>query len=123
TCFNRTHKDHTEIFEVRDAASLLPGSPQAGVVDRTVSSAIGHVLERSTERAGGRLAYATFGYDRSGQRTSMTRFRDPVNQTSPVRWSWRFDSLGQMIQMDEPQAATRSFAYSDWSEPIETRWL
>ena len=100
TCFERSFIDHVETLDVRDAASLQAGSPQAGVVKRVVSSAIGRVIERSTVKAGARLDYATFSHDRLGQQTSMTRFLDPAGGTTPCsgrggsipsgrRCSWR----------------------------------
>lgn len=125
TCFDRLFENHVETLEVRDAASLQAGSPQAGVVNRIVSSAIGRLIERSTVRpspGGSRLDYATFSYDRLGQQTSMTRFLNPAGGTDPVRWAWRLDSTGQTLQLDEPETVTRFYTYSDWGEPVETRW-
>jgi RHS repeat-associated protein len=52
----------------------------------------------------------------------MTRFADPAGGTSPVLWSWRLDSVGQTLQRQEPEAATRFHTYSDWGEAVETRW-
>ncbi len=121
TCFDRLFINHVETLEVRDAASLQAGSPQAGVVKRVVSSAIGRVIERSTVKAGARLDYAAFSHDRLGQQTSMTRFLNPAGG-NPVQWSWRLDSIGQMLQLKEPETATRFYTYSDWGEPVETQW-
>src|SRR5262249_26962067 len=104
TCFNRWFTDHVATLEVRDAASLHASSPQAGVARRVVSSAIGWTLERSTWKSGMRLEYATLGHDRLGQPTSMTRFHEPSTAADPVRWSWRFDSIGQVLQLDEPES-------------------
>ena len=122
TCFNRTFTDHVATLDVQDAASLQADSPQAGVVHRVVSSAVGWTLERSTVKAGTRLEYASFGHDRLGQLTSMTRFHEPSTGTDPVEWGWRLDSVGQVLQFREPEAPIRYYTYSDLSEPIETRW-
>jgi RHS repeat-associated protein len=122
TCFRHAIVNGASVVEVQDAASLLPGSPQAGVVHRTVSSALGRTLERSTLQGTTWLDRAAFTYDRLGQPVSMTRFHDPAASGGPVRWAWRMDSIGQTIALEEPEASTRHFTYSDWGELVETRW-
>ncbi len=122
TCFQRSFDGHVDTIDMQDAASLDAASPQAGVVKRLVSSATGRALEASTLKNGTRLEHATFAHDRLGRRTAMTRFLDPVGATNPVAWAWRLDSLGQTLQLIEPQNATRTTAYSDWGEAVETQW-
>jgi RHS repeat-associated protein len=122
TCFQRSFDNHVDTLEVQDAASLHPGSAQSGVKQRIVTSAIGRPIERSTLKGAMRLDYATFTHDRLGQLTSMTRYADPVGGADPVRWSWRMDSIGQVLRLEEPAAATRFYTYSDWGEMIEARW-
>ena len=53
----------------------------------------------------------------------MTRYFDPVGATNPVRWAWRSDSLGQLMELAEPDTAVRRHAYSPWGELLETRWV
>jgi RHS repeat-associated protein len=123
TCFQRSFAGHVDTLDVRDGASLEAGSPQAGVVQRVVATAIGRVIERSTLLPGLlQLEDATFAYDRLGKLTSMTRFLDPASATFGVQWSWQLDSLGETLQLLEPDTATRSYSYSDWGELIETQW-
>src|ERR1035438_4486701 len=74
TCFQRSFAGHVETDDVRDAASLQAGSPQAGVVSRVVATAIGRIIERSSWSGGIRIEDASFSYDRLGQQTSMIRF-------------------------------------------------
>jgi RHS repeat-associated protein len=123
TCFQRFFASNTAMVDVRDAASLQAGSPQAGVVKRISSTAIGRVIESSTLLAGMRLEDETFTYDRLGQPMSKTRFFDPVGATLGVQWSRRVDSLGETLELTEPESATRSYSYSDWGEPVEMHWL
>jgi RHS repeat-associated protein len=122
TCFERSFEGQVDTLDARDAASLQSGSPHEGVVHRVVSSAVGRVLERSTLKAATRIEHAAFTHDRLAQLTSITRFTNPVTATGPLHWTWRNDSLGQMLQMEEPEAALSYYAYSDWGEPVETRW-
>jgi RHS repeat-associated protein len=122
TCFQRSFAGHVNTLDVRDAASLQPTSPQTGVVRRSVFTAIGRRIEQSTLQNGVSLDEATFAFDRLGQQTGVTRFLDPVGKTDPVLWGMRFDSLGQMIQLSEPDAAIRNYNYSDWGEPVEMQW-
>ena len=123
TCFERSFVGQVETLDMRDAASLQAGSPQEGVIQRVVSSAIGRVLERSTLKGAVRIEHAAYSHDALGRQTSMTRFTDPVNATGPLQWSWRVDSAGQVLQLAEPESAIRWYDYSDWGELLETRWL
>ena len=122
TCYDHNYVDNVDTLNIRDAASLETGSSQAGVVHRIVASAIGRVVERSTLKAGVPITLARFNHDRLGQLRSYVRFRDPASATGPVTWSWRTDSLGQVLQLDEAGAASRMLSYSDWGELTETRW-
>jgi RHS repeat-associated protein len=101
---------------VRDAASLLTGSPQYGVKNTSYATATGRTIIRSTWQGSTRLEHALFAYDRLGHRTGMTRYQDAANGASPVTSSWRFDSLGQMLELDEPDSAPQLRAYSYWGE-------
>lgn len=120
TCFTRTFQDHSEVVSVQDAASLLTGSPQYGVKKFSYATAIGRVLTRSTWQGATRLEHAMFSYDRLGHRTGMTRYQDANAGANPVTSSWRFDSLGQMLELNEPGSARQSNTYSNWGELVQT---
>ena len=122
TCLQRSFSGHVDTLDVRDAASLEASSPQAGVVKRRIATAIGRVTERSAFNGGLWLEFATFGYDRLGQLTTMVRFGDPAGLTNDVQWSWKLDSLGEILELTEPETAKRSHSYSDWGELVETSW-
>ena len=101
TCFSRFFANNQEAVHVRDAASLLAGSPQAGVVKETIYSAIGRVLTRSTYKPNPNLVpleRATFRYDALGNLAGMSRHQDPLS-TATVTTSWRYDSLGQVLEL------------------------
>ena len=59
TCFTARSPTTSETLGVRDAASLLAGSPQAGVISRDADRH-GPVLARSTWQNGARLEHARF---------------------------------------------------------------
>lgn len=120
TCFTRAFQDHTEVVSVQDASSLLTGSPQSGVKRFSYATATGRVLTRSTWQGATRLEHAMFSYDRLGHRTAMTRYQDAAGGANPVTSSWRFDSLGQMLELDEPGSARQSNTYSNWGELVTT---
>ena len=122
TCYDRLFDGNAEIVEVRDAASLLPGSPQADVIHRFASTATGSVIEHSIFRNGVRVDLATFAHDRLGQMRSMSRYLNPVNATVPVVWNWRVNSLGNVLELQEPALPIRYHNYSDWDELTEVRW-
>jgi RHS repeat-associated protein len=105
---------------VRDAASLLPNSPQDGVVKRSYVTATGRLLQRSTWKGSDRLEYATFTQDPLGHLTSMTRYQDPASGANPVTSGWHLDSLGQLLELDEPDSVPQFRTYSRWGELLET---
>jgi RHS repeat-associated protein len=121
-CFDRAFDGHVMTTERRDASSLQANSPQAGVVQHRVASAIGTVLEQSTIKAGTRIEHASFAHDRLGRLMSMSRFLTPATPANPVRWTWRLDSVGQVLQFTEPESPPRFFEYSDWGELTDARW-
>jgi RHS repeat-associated protein len=123
TCFEREYANHTVTDDVRDPASLQVNSPQFGVAHRRVTSAIGRMIEHSDVRATTRLDYSSYVHDQLGHVTSMIRYLDPIAATGAVQWSWKIDSLGQVMQVSEPGTADRLFDYSDWGEITTTRWM
>ena len=116
TCFDRTFENNTEVVSVQDAASLLAGSTQFGVKSTSYATAIGRTIMHSSWQASSRIEHAMFGYDRLGHRISMTRYRDAAGGTKPVQSSWRFDSLGQVLELDEPDSAPQFRTFSNWGE-------
>lgn len=125
TCFRRVFARNSELLLTRDAASLLTGSPQAGVVRETLRSALGWILESETFTEGvgnGNHERARFGYDVLGHLISMTRFQDPGLLSGPIATTWHYDSLGQVLELDEPESAAQFRGYSNWGELIQTQW-
>jgi len=121
TCFTQSFANHEQTLGILTAAALLSTSPQSGVTRLATRSAIGRVLTRSTWKSGNRLEHASFAYDRLGQPTGMTRYQDPVALANAVQTSWRVDSLGQLLELNEPETATKYLAYSDWGELLEVQ--
>jgi RHS repeat-associated protein len=120
TCFQRAFQNGTEVVNVRDPSSLLAGSPQDGVVMSSYSTAIGRLISRSTWQGSTRLEHATFDHDRLGRLTRMTRYQDANGAANPVATSWRFDSFGQLVELDEPYSAPQFRGYSSWGELQQT---
>jgi RHS repeat-associated protein len=116
TCYGHRFANHTEQVDVRDAASRVTGSPQAGVVHTSYATAIGRPIGRSTWQGATRLDHVTLDHDRLGHQISMTRYQDAAAGTKPVTSAWRYDSLGQVLQLDEPDTATLRYDYDRWGE-------
>ena len=114
---------HAETTITQDADSLTSGSAQFGVTHAATTSAIGRVLSRSTMLAGTRLEYATFGYEPLGHQSSMVRYQNASSGSHPVASTWHFDSLGQLLELDEPTSAAQQRTYSDWGELKSVTWL
>ena len=127
TCFHRLFANHRAVVAAQDAASLLAGSAQAGIVHESTYSAIGQLLERTTykpDAATGNhinLEDTQFGYDRLGHLIRMVRAHDP-SSTTTVATTWHFDSLGQVLELDEPDSAPQFRSYTTWGELVLTQW-
>jgi hypothetical protein len=107
---------------VQDAASLRADSPQTGVVKSDYLTAVGRLVARATWQSSLRIEYATYSQDTLGHLSSMTRYHDADTGTKPVPLTWRTDSLGQVIAMQEPQTAPQARAYSSWRELLDSSW-
>ena len=121
TCFQHAFESNTEVVSVKDPASLLAGSPQDGVMTTSYATAVGRTIARSTWQGATRLEHATFTHDRLGHQTGMTRYRDAVAGANPVTSSWHFDSLGQVVELDEPDSVPQLNTYSSWGELLRVR--
>ena len=110
------------MVSVSDAAAQLSTSPQAAVARSATITAVGRVLSRSTLRTGTRLEHQTSDYDRLGNLTGLTRYLDAAGATNPVQTAWKYDSLGQVLEWQEPEAALQTSRYDNWGELLEVSW-
>jgi RHS repeat-associated protein len=120
--YRHTFANHLETTTTQEADSLTTGSLQFGVIRQASSTAIGRVLSRSTTQSGARIEFETFGYELLGHQTALTRYQDPAGGSNPVTSSWKFDSLGQILELDEPTSAPQTRTYSDWGELTAVTW-
>ena len=68
------------------------------------------------------LERATFRYDALGNLAGMARHQDPLS-TATVTTSWHYDSLGQVLQLEEPDSAPQFRSYDNWGELTQVQWL
>jgi RHS repeat-associated protein len=123
TCFGHTFENNQEIVSLRDAASLLPTSPQAAVVNTIVRTAIGRLIEHSTRlQLGPALERTTLSYDAFGHTTSVTRYQNPVTQSGAVTARWHYDSLGWMNRLEEPDVAPQARTFNNWGQVTQVQW-
>ena len=122
SCWYHGYSNHLETsgFSAPDAND--PTSAQAGVLRLTTTTAIGRRVSQSTSQGGTTLEYSTYGEDRLGNLTSMTRYRTPSGPSFPVTTSWRYDSFGQRVAEQDPESALQSTTYDAWGEPTATQW-
>lgn len=118
TCVTHSIVNNQLVAAISSADSMQSNTPQSGVTTIETRTAIGRLLSTQSTKAGITLELARYASDWLGQTTSITRFRDPVSGAAPSSWSWRFDSLGQVLTFSEPEAVTRYFDYSDWGEVL-----
>ena len=75
-------------------------------------------LDRATWQGTSPIEHSTFTYDRLGRQTSMTRYQDPQG-AKPVTSSWHYDSLGRVLELDEPEAVPQFNTYSNFGELLQ----
>lgn len=114
--------DHQRIVRSRDADANTMGSPQYETQRESVFSAIGLPLSERTLAAGAARERMDFHYDALGNRVQMTRYADPAMATGPLVTRWRFDSLGRVLELQEPGAATQYRTYDSWGRLTATQW-
>jgi RHS repeat-associated protein len=122
TCVNYSFKNHTAIAWAKGPNELLAGNPQFGAYDESVSTAIGRTLSQSRLQSGERLEHSTFEYDRLGQVSKVLRYASPDLLDGLVTWKTRRDSLGQIISIEEPAEAIRSYHYDHWGNLARVTW-
>jgi RHS repeat-associated protein len=122
TYFRHSFSGFVESFSVQDADALTKGSPQQGVIRDTLTSAVGRLLARSTWQNGTRIEHAQFSTDHLGHLTGMTRWLDAVSPGNPAATSWRYDSLGQLLSLQEPELPLQTRSYSRFGELLSTQW-
>ena len=115
TCYQRFFENNLETMRVRDSVSLVPNGPQ-NVVRVSYATAIGRVVARSAFQGNTRIEHATFEHDSLGHVKSMTRYQDPATAANGVTSTWHYDSLGRLLELDEPDAVPQVNTYSSWGE-------
>ena len=127
TCFEHFFSAGAEHVTTQDAASLLPGSPQFGVVHHSVVGSRGLLLSRFTTKPGAngtaqQIELVDYGYDVLGHMSQMTRYANPGPGTGPVKTTWKYDSLGQVLELTNPGAQPQLYSYDHWGEMTGFQW-
>jgi len=125
TCYAFGYENGTEIVAVQDAAARLAGSPQADVQHWTRYTATGRSLAKWTFSFNDnkRVEYETFNYDPLGRTTAMSRYQNADAGTNPVTTNWHYDTLGKIIELDDPAPNAPQFrSYDTWGELTSTGW-
>ena len=123
TIYRHSFASYQESLSVQQPDSLTNPSPQYGVLRAEIRSAIGRVLFRSTWQNGARLEHEQLNYDRVGQHTAFVRFGDPAGATLPVQTTTSHDSLGHLVQMQEPGGAVQKRTFSNFDELKEIDFI
>jgi len=127
TCFSHGFLNNEEYVFAQLPDSLLRGSPQEGVGKESDYTASGRLIRRETwgwdaSTNPVQIEKATFGYDALGHLTNMTRYQDAAAGANPVSSSSHYDSLGWLLEFDEPPSAPQFRSYDSWGELTQTQW-
>jgi RHS repeat-associated protein len=97
----------------------------------TFFTAIGRSIQAVTYRSKGVPQERTsLAYDVLGHMTSMTRYQNPMPLSSsdpsagfnPVTTTLHYDSLGQVLEFDEPDSAAQFRSYNNWGQLTQVQW-
>lgn len=125
SCLRREFIANQEVIEFSDAASRLPSSPQAGVVQRATYSAIGRLKARETllpNTNEPRAELIEFTYSPLGNLSTLTRFQNPQEFGGAITTTMRHDSMGRLLRLEEPASAPQYSRYDSWGALISTQW-
>ena len=122
-CYDVLFNDHTLRVRARGPSEITPQSPEIGAVSETVFNARGLVLETSHWSGDSRLELAEHSYDRLGRLRTVTRYERPNERSGAVEWTFRHDSLGQLLELTEPGGQPQRRRYSRWGDLVETSWV
>jgi RHS repeat-associated protein len=125
TCMGRNFAGNREIDQVTDTAN-------ASVTHFSTYDAIGRLVNRSTavssvdvntgDVSTVRNEAADFSYDRLGQPNRMVRYGNAESFTLPVAMTWNYDSLGQVLELHEPDSAVQFRSYDNWGAMTQVQW-
>jgi RHS repeat-associated protein len=128
TCLRHSFENRQELFEVRDANALRRGDASDGALKRARRTAAGRIVSLETWQVAKnvvttRKEHSAYTYDRLGRLAMMSRFLN-ANQIAdtPLNTVWKYDSLGQLMEMNEPDSAAQTRAYSSWGELTQVSW-
>gem|GEM_PF-1237131 len=123
SCRTRTFRDNREVVYTWDPAMLASGSAQSALRKEHQYGATGQLVEARAFLDGASyvMERALFGYDAFGNLTAMKR-SDSWSQAW-AETSWRYDSLGRLLELREPDAAPQVRSYDSWGSLTQTQWL
>jgi RHS repeat-associated protein len=110
------------VRRVRGPTELEPGGPTYGYYDQ--SEEAGAYSSRSRwSNATTRVDRVDTFLDRLGRLKSTRRFKDPQVGTGIVEWSSKYDSLGNVLEQNEPGTSPVKVTYDEWGAPISSEWV
>ncbi|MFQ5803446.1 MAG: RHS repeat-associated core domain-containing protein [Candidatus Methylomirabilales bacterium] len=122
TRVDRVYGFHRVRFRVFGPNELLDGSTQKEAYHQTTQTGNGWTLENSRWQNNSQLELSEYKYDRLGQLAAVRRFQEPLIASGGVEWLLQYDSLGQLLLIEEPAAAPRNHSYDIWGNLVNTRW-
>jgi RHS repeat-associated protein len=121
TAYSHSFSNSEEWVGTQEADSLTPGSPQAGVARAAAMSAIGKVLLRQTFQGSTWLETIGFTFDHLGQLKSMSRY-NTNGAIGAMTTVWQKDSLGQVLQLEDPFNALQTRTYNSFGDLTGLQW-
>jgi RHS repeat-associated protein len=132
TCFNRTYSDNKVTMFVWNALDLVVPISRTQLLHGSTHTAIGQLVDRSTtqvefDEENGTSVFTKiermeYGYDRLGHLSSMKRYVDPAHSSNSVVTSWKYDSLGQGLELRDPNSAVQFRTFDEWGELTQVQW-
>ena len=122
TCTSYLNQNGRLLVRTKGPNELATGKPQSGAYDQITFSGTGQMLSQSRVLGTTELELAEYGYDRLGMPASLKRSAEPQSSSTSVTWTWTNDSLGNVLQSNEPAGVSYRFTYDDWGNATAVRW-
>jgi RHS repeat-associated protein len=123
TCFDYQYHDNQRTVLTSDGPLLRHESTYSGSGQLLLRSRILFTPDVTGPTFGGVRGEAEeFVYDALGHLKQLKRFGTPASLASPVITSWQYDSLGQVLELQEPDSAKQTRTYDTWGELTRVQW-
>jgi YD repeat-containing protein len=123
SCITSKFTNYRAVAQVKGPNETTPGMPEYGAWDESVATGRGRVESVSRWLGTTRLEHTSYTYDYAGNLRTMNRYKTPASLSGVVSWTYTYDSLGRLTQLQEPGMSAHYYAYDSWGLTTSDWWF